>query len=51
MITDRAHAKARTITQAKLEIRQGVANHFDPGLVDIFLEMLEDEMLVAKLRL
>ncbi|PKL11924.1 MAG: PAS domain S-box protein [Spirochaetae bacterium HGW-Spirochaetae-8] len=51
MITDRAHAKARTITQAKLEIRQGVANHFDPGLVDIFLEMLEDETLVAKLRL
>ena len=50
MITDRPHAKAHTIDQARQEIRQGSGNHFDPGLVDIFLEMLEDETLVAKLQ-
>jgi len=50
MITDRPHAKARTIAQAMLEIRQGEGIHFDPGLVDVFMNLLEDESLVARLQ-
>ncbi len=51
MITDRPHAKAQTFTQAKLEIHQGAGKHFDPDLVDVFLKMIEDDSLVAKLQL
>jgi HD-GYP domain-containing protein (c-di-GMP phosphodiesterase class II) len=40
--TDRPYRPARTWAQARVEILQGRGSHFDPNVVDVFLEIFED---------